>query len=750
MSFSSAGYQLLPVLPELVLAVGAMALLMLGAYRGEGTTRLVTTLAVVLLVVTGALELMLPAGKLTTFGGSFIVDDFARFLKILAIIGSAVTLILSTEFLSDPSRRIFEYSILVLLSTLGMMVLISAADLIMLYLGLELMSLALYVVAASNRDNAKSTEAGLKYFVLGALSSGMLLYGASLIYGFTGTVEFAGIAAAVKTGSIGIVFGLVFLLAGLCFKVSAVPFHMWTPDVYEGAPTPVTAFFASAPKVAALAVFTRVTLTAFPGIVPQWQQILVFVAIASMALGSFAAIGQKNIKRLMAYSSIGHMGFALVGLASGTVEGAQGVLVYIAIYVAMTLGTFAVILSMKRDGQPMEQISDFSGPVAHQPAAGVLLRHAAVLAGGHSAARGLLRQMVRVRGRDQGGPVHAGRHRRAHQRGGRVLLSDHHQGDVFRRAGRRDRTDAHRTAHGAGGRRHLQHLLLRLPGAAGQRRHGGGEVVLLRMTFTLGPTAISAGYGLAAFDQIGSTNAEAMSRARDGERGPIWFVTTEQTAGRGRRQRAWIAPRGNLASSVLEVMDVSPGVAATLGFAAGLSLESALQKAQHRSQFSPCRRGAAEICLKWPNDVMADGQKLAGILLEAEAVAGDRLAVVVGIGTNVIAAPEGTPTPATSLAALGVNVGAEEVFTALSEAWVEFRGIWDNGRGFAEIRRLWLERAFGLGERVAIQTGTATVEGTFDTIDEAGCLIVRTAEGKRVPITAGEVYFGAAASVGAA
>ena len=361
MSFSSAGYQLLPVLPELVLAFGAMVLLMLGAYRGEGTTRLVTTLAVVLLVVTGALELMLPAGKLTTFGGSFIVDDFARFLKTLAIIGSAVTLLLSTEFLSDPTRRIFEYPILVLLSTLGMMVLISAADLIMLYLGLELMSLALYVVAASNRDNAKSTEAGLKYFVLGALSSGMLLYGASLIYGFTGTVEFAGIAAAVTTGSIGIVFGLVFLLAGLCFKVSAVPFHMWTPDVYEGAPTPVTAFFASAPKVAALAVFTRVTLTAFPGIVPQWQQILVFVAIASMVLGSFAAIGQKNIKRLMAYSSIGHMGFALVGLASGTVEGAQGVLVYIAIYVAMTLGAFTVILAMKRNGQPMEQISDFAG-----------------------------------------------------------------------------------------------------------------------------------------------------------------------------------------------------------------------------------------------------------------------------------------------------------------------------------------------------------------------------------------------------
>ncbi len=362
MSFETAGYQLLPVLPELVLAAGSMVLLMLGAYRGaQTTTSLVTALAIGLLVVTGILEFMLPGGKLTTFGGSFIVDDFARFLKILALIGSAATLILSAEFLADQSRRLFEYSILVLLSTLGMMVLISAGDLIMLYLGLELMSLALYVVAASNRDNAKSTEAGLKYFVLGALSSGMLLYGASLIYGFTGTVSFAGIAAAAKTGSVGIVFGLVFLLAGLCFKVSAVPFHMWTPDVYEGAPTPVTAFFASAPKVAALAVFTRVALTAFPGIILEWQQIVVFVAIASMVLGSFAAIGQSNIKRLMAYSSIGHMGFALVGLAAGTPEGAQGVLVYIAIYVAMTLGTFAVILTMKRNGQHVENISDFSG-----------------------------------------------------------------------------------------------------------------------------------------------------------------------------------------------------------------------------------------------------------------------------------------------------------------------------------------------------------------------------------------------------
>jgi NADH-quinone oxidoreductase subunit N len=361
MSFTAAGYLLLPVVPEMLLSVCAMILLMIGAYNGQRVTNTVTGLAIFFLVCTAAAIVVLPGGKVETFGGSFVLDDFARFLKLLTLLGSAAALILSIEFLQDKSRGMFEFPILVLLSTVGMMILISAGDLIALYLGLELMSLALYVVAASHRDNAKSTEAGLKYFVLGALSSGMLLYGASLIYGFTGTVSFAGIATAAKSGNVGLMFGLVFLLAGLCFKVSAVPFHMWTPDVYEGAPTPVTAFFASAPKVAALAVFTRVTLTAFPEITQEWRQIVVFVSIASMALGSFAAIGQTNIKRLMAYSSIGHMGFALVGLAAGTAEGAQGVLVYIAIYVMMTLGTFSIILAMKRDGQAVETISDFAG-----------------------------------------------------------------------------------------------------------------------------------------------------------------------------------------------------------------------------------------------------------------------------------------------------------------------------------------------------------------------------------------------------
>ncbi|OLB75327.1 MAG: NADH-quinone oxidoreductase subunit N [Alphaproteobacteria bacterium 13_2_20CM_2_64_7] len=364
---------LLPALPEIVLALGAMLLLMVGVFRGEQATKGIEGGAVLLLLLTAVIVIWLPAGKLVTFDGSFVVDSFARFLKLLALAGSAAAIVMSSNYLAVEKRGTFEYSILILLSTVGMMMLISAADLIALYLGLELMSLALYVVAAIDRDSVRSTEAGLKYFVLGALSSGMLLYGASLVYGFTGTVSFAGIAKAsteggTSTANLGLVFGLVFLFAGFCFKVSAVPFHMWTPDVYEGAPTPITAFFAAAPKVAGIAMFVRTTIVAFPGILTQWQQIVVFVAIASMALGSFAAIGQRNIKRLMAYSSIGHMGFALVGLAAGTAEGVQGVLVYMAIYVTMTLGMFACILSMRRDGQMVENIADLAGLARTKPA----------------------------------------------------------------------------------------------------------------------------------------------------------------------------------------------------------------------------------------------------------------------------------------------------------------------------------------------------------------------------------------------
>jgi NADH-quinone oxidoreductase subunit N len=364
---------LLPVLPEIVLAVGAMALLMFGAYRGERASLAAYMGGIMLLAAAAAIVVWMPAGKLVTFNGSLVLDDFARFVKVLSFGGSAVALLMSLDYFRREHILKFEYPVLILLATAGMGVLVSAGDLIALYLGLELMSLSLYVIAAFHRDSVRSTEAGLKYFVLGALSSGMLLYGCSLIYGYTGTVTFAGIAQAAAQGGLGVTFGLVFLLAGLCFKISAVPFHMWTPDVYEGAPTPVTAFFASAPKVAAMAIFIRATMVAFPGIVVQWQQILVFVAIASMALGSFAAIGQRNIKRLMAYSSIGHMGFALVGLAAGTQEGVQGVLMYVAIYLAMTLGTFACILSMKRADGMVEEISDLAGLSRSNPAMAFLL-----------------------------------------------------------------------------------------------------------------------------------------------------------------------------------------------------------------------------------------------------------------------------------------------------------------------------------------------------------------------------------------
>jgi len=359
-----------PMLPEIVMACGAMVMLMVGVgiYQSERSARIVNGFCLAVLALTGLIVAMQPPGRTVMFHGSFMVDEYARFLKLLAIIGSGGALMLSLNWLSAEKQQRFEYGVLFLLSTLGMMMLISAVDLIALYLGLELMSLPLYVVAASHRDNVKSTEAGLKYFVLGALSSGMLLYGASLIYGFTGTVAFTGIAKATTLGaSLGLIFGLVFLFVGFCFKISAVPFHMWTPDVYEGAPTPVAAFFAAAPKVAGIAVFVRATVVAFPGIIHEWQQIVVFVSIASMMLGAFAAIGQRNIKRLMAYSSIGHMGFALVGLAAGTPEGVQGVLIYISIYVTMTLGMFACILAMRRDGVFVENISDLAGLTRTQP-----------------------------------------------------------------------------------------------------------------------------------------------------------------------------------------------------------------------------------------------------------------------------------------------------------------------------------------------------------------------------------------------
>lgn len=361
------------VTPELIIAVGAMALLMLGAYwRGNAST-IVTFLAVAVMVVSGA-WVVLYTGDGYAFNNAFINDPFARFMKVLTLVGSGVTLVMSIGFAKAEKFDTFEYPVLVMLSTLGMMLMASANNLIALYISFELQSLALYVVAAINRENLRSTEAGLKYFVLGALATGMMLYGISLVYGYTGSIEFAVIRDAVGAErQVGVLFGLVFILAGLVFKISAAPFHMWTPDVYEGAPTPVTAFFAVAPKVATMALIIRVTMSAFEPAAADWQQIIVFVSIASMALGSFAAIGQQNFKRLMAYSSIGHMGFCLVGLAANSEAGVRGVVIYMLIYVMMTLGTFAFIIAMRRKEGQVETIGDLAGLSSTNPIMATIL-----------------------------------------------------------------------------------------------------------------------------------------------------------------------------------------------------------------------------------------------------------------------------------------------------------------------------------------------------------------------------------------
>lgn len=351
-------------MPEVILAIGSMALLMIGVFTAkERSNAIVTGLSVALLLAAlGWMALVAPQGL--AFDGAFVQDPFAAFMKALTLLGALVALFMAVGFAREERFDRFEFPILIVLSTLGMMIMVSANNMLTLYMGLELQSLALYVIAAINRDSARSTEAGLKYFVLGALSSGMMLYGISLIYGFTGHVGFAEITAALEAQdrSVGLLFGLVFLLAGLAFKISAVPFHMWTPDVYEGAPTPVTAFFAAAPKMAAMALLVRVVVDAFGPSTSDWQQIIVFISIASMLLGAFAALAQRNIKRLMAYSSIGHMGYALVGLAAGTQNGVQGVVIYMTIYLVMTLGTFAFILAMRRkDEGSVEQIDDLAG-----------------------------------------------------------------------------------------------------------------------------------------------------------------------------------------------------------------------------------------------------------------------------------------------------------------------------------------------------------------------------------------------------
>ncbi|MBU3030248.1 NADH-quinone oxidoreductase subunit NuoN [Paracoccus marinaquae] len=358
------------ILPELLLAIYAMAALLAGAWFGkDAIAKPILWASVAALLLAGLYTGFADRPEQAAFFGMFYDDAFARFAKVVVLISAAAVLAMSADYMGRHGLMRFEYPILITLAAVGMMMMVSAGDLLSLYMGLELQSLSLYVVAAMRRESVKSSEAGLKYFVLGALSSGLLLYGASLVYGFSGTTDFAGIFTAVSGGrmSLGLLFGLVFLLVGLAFKVSAVPFHMWTPDVYEGAPTPVTAFFATAPKVAAMALIARLMFEAFGNVPGDWGQIIAALSVMSMFLGSIAGIGQRNIKRLMAYSSIAHMGFALVGLAAGTAYGVQAMLLYMAIYTVMNVGTFAFILSMERDGQPVTDLDSLNRFATAQP-----------------------------------------------------------------------------------------------------------------------------------------------------------------------------------------------------------------------------------------------------------------------------------------------------------------------------------------------------------------------------------------------
>ena len=356
-------------LPEILLAVSGLVLLMVGVIPKRDMTFPVTMGTLGALLVAAVLVLGAPDGA--AFHGQFISDAFSRFAKLLILLGAATGLLLALDWNERQGIARFEFPILVLFSTIGMMAMVSASDLITLYMGLELLSLSLYVIAAFDRDNARSAEAGLKYFVLGALASGLYLYGASLTYGFAGSTNFSAIASAVSAqdgAPLGVVVGMTFVVAALAFKISAVPFHMWTPDVYEGAPTPVTAFFASAPKVAAVSLLVRVLADPFADLAEQWQGVIWLASLGSMLLGSFAAIRQENIKRLMAYSSIGHVGYALMGLTVATDTGLRGVMLYMAIYLVMNAGVFAVLVSMRRQGRSLERVEDLAGLGRTDPA----------------------------------------------------------------------------------------------------------------------------------------------------------------------------------------------------------------------------------------------------------------------------------------------------------------------------------------------------------------------------------------------
>ncbi len=607
-----------PMLPEITLALGAMVILMIGVFREQllpGEDYLSAGLAIIVLAIAAALVIYGGGTREMLFEGAFISDAFSRFSKMLLLAAAALVLVMSFGSLARAKLLTAEFCVLTLLAVTGMLLMVSAGNLIALFLGIELQSLALYVIAAIDRGQVRSSEAGLKYFVLGSLSSGMLLYGASLIYGFTGSIDLAVIASVAQgqpaAQNIGLIVGLVFLLVGLAFKIGAVPFHMWTPDVYEGAPTPVTAFFAAAPKLAAMALLVRTLLTGFPGIAAQWQQIIVFLSIASMLLGAFAAIGQRNIKRLMAYSSIGHIGYALIGLAANSEAGTQAVLVYLAIYLVMTVGTFACILSMRTADGPVEDIELPVRARQHKPVDGVRAGHAAVLDGRHSSARRLLRQALCVWRCRESRALHAGRYRRALERRRRLLLPAPRQDHVLRcPAGELPaRRARRRICHDAVGR--LRAAVRRASRSARRCGTDRGARAARRnrrlRPMKAAPAGLPEGCRHVHLEEVDGTNAEAMRRVLAGERGPLWISADRQLSGRGRSGRIWTSAPGNLFASVVATLDCQPAAAGQLSLVAGVAVIDAIRRAGD----------VPGLRLKWPNDILVGMAKAGGILVES-------------------------------------------------------------------------------------------------------------------------------------
>ena len=667
-------------------------------------------LAVIVLVVAAGLVVYRGDAREVLFEGAFISDAFSRFSKLLVLAGAALVLVMSFDSLARAKLLTAEFCVLTLLAVTGMLLMVSAGNLIALFLGLELQSLALYVIAAIDRNQVRSSEAGLKYFVLGSLSSGMLLYGASLIYGFTGSIDLAVIATVAQgqpaAQNIGLIVGLVFLLVGLAFKVGAVPFHMWTPDVYEGAPTPVTAFFAAAPKLAAMALLVRTLLQGFPGIAAQWQQIIVFLSIASMLLGAFAAIGQRNIKRLMAYSSIGHIGYALIGLAANSEAGTQSVLVYLAIYLAMTVGTFACILSMRTAEGPVEDIDALSGLAKTNLSMAFVLAMLLFSMAGIPAARRLLRQAVRVRRGDQSRPRHARRHRRAGERRRRLLLPAPRQDHVLRRrqGGVPARRSRGRRRHGA-----VRRLRAAVRAGAGAARQCGADrgARAARRHHRCHPMTQSPAGCRRAASLSTSTRSTAPMRRRCAACWPasaarMWVIAQRQTAGRGRSGRAWSSQPGNLFASFITALDCPPAKAGQLSLVAGIAVIDAIRRAGD----------VPGLRLKWPNDILVGTAKTGGILVESTSRPPQPGPIaVIGVGLNLVSAPDDLGRAATFLAQHGLALSPREALCFLAQTMSDWIGIWNNGEGFAPVREAWLARAGSLGEALTVNAAGGPVTG---------------------------------------